>query len=107
MGQLSGRSIRTFVLRQGRLTEGQQRSLDQFWKLFGIDVGDGDLLVKKPGAELSQGQLSQTRADERNSTETVGSARIDPNLRFDNNQAPLWMEIGIGWVAESGRRQKP
>jgi len=36
MGQLSSRSIRTFVLRQGRLTEGQQRSLDLYWKEYGI-----------------------------------------------------------------------
>ncbi len=36
---LSTRSIRTFVLRQGRLTEGQQRSLDRYWPQFGIDVG--------------------------------------------------------------------
>ncbi len=41
MGQLSGRSIRTFVLRQGRLTEGQQRSLDMYWGQFGIDVNAG------------------------------------------------------------------
>lgn len=36
MGQLSTRSIRTFVLRQGRLTEGQQKSLDLYWDDFGI-----------------------------------------------------------------------
>ena len=36
MGQLSTRSIRTFVLRQGRLTEGQQKSLDLHWDVFGI-----------------------------------------------------------------------
>jgi len=43
MGQLSARSIRTFVLRQGRLTEGQQRSLDQYWSVFGIDTGHVDI----------------------------------------------------------------
>lgn len=35
---LSTRSIRTFVLRQGRLTEGQQKSLDQYWPEFGVEV---------------------------------------------------------------------
>lgn len=40
MGQLSTRSIRTFVLRQGRLTEGQQRSLDLHWGTFGIQPVD-------------------------------------------------------------------
>ena len=38
MGQLSSRSIRTFVLRQGRLTEGQQRSLDLYWDEYGIRI---------------------------------------------------------------------
>ncbi len=40
MGQLSTRSIRTFVLRQGRLTEGQQRSLDEHWGTYGIEVAE-------------------------------------------------------------------
>lgn len=31
------RQIRSFVLRQGRLTKGQQQALDQFWPTFGID----------------------------------------------------------------------
>lgn len=35
--KLSTRSIRTFVLRQGRLTEGQQRSLGLHWNTFGIE----------------------------------------------------------------------
>ncbi len=47
MGQLSTRSIRTFVLRQGRLTEGQQRSLDEHWGTFGIEPTEG-------GIDLSQ-----------------------------------------------------
>jgi len=38
---LSKRSIRTFVLRQGRLTEGQQRSLDCHWATYGLEAGDG------------------------------------------------------------------
>jgi len=38
---LSTRSVRTFVLRQGRLTEGQQRSLDLHWPTYGVEV-DGD-----------------------------------------------------------------
>jgi len=31
------RPIRSFVLRQGRLTKGQQRAFDQFWPGFGIE----------------------------------------------------------------------
>lgn len=38
---LSTRSVRTFVLRQGRLTDGQQKSLDLHWSQFGIEVQGG------------------------------------------------------------------
>ena len=38
MVTLSTRSVRTFVLRQGRLTEGQQKSLDQYWPLYGVEL---------------------------------------------------------------------
>ena len=37
------RHIRSYVLRQGRLTRGQQRSLDSEWDRFGLDSTDGDL----------------------------------------------------------------
>ena len=71
---LSTRSVRTFVLRQGRLTEGQQRSLDLHWPTYGLAVegeqtldinacferaaplwleigfGNGDALVQMAGA---------------------------------------------------------
>ena len=33
------RTIRSFVLRGGRLTDGQQRALDQYWPEYGIDEG--------------------------------------------------------------------
>ncbi len=40
MGQiLSTRSLRTFVLRQGRLTQGQAKNLQDYWDRVGIDVG--------------------------------------------------------------------
>ena len=38
MVTLSTRSVRTFVLRQGRLTEGQQKSLDQYWPSYGLEL---------------------------------------------------------------------
>ena len=31
------RTIKSFILRQGRLTQGQQRALDEQWPIFGID----------------------------------------------------------------------
>ena len=31
------RTIRSYVLRQGRLTDGQARALDQYWPVYGID----------------------------------------------------------------------
>ena len=33
----AARSIRSFVLRGGRITAGQQRALDEFWPGFGVD----------------------------------------------------------------------
>lgn len=33
----AARSIRSFVLRGGRITDGQQRALDEFWPDFGVD----------------------------------------------------------------------
>jgi len=78
MGQLSARSIRTFVLRQGRLTEGQQRSLDQYWHQFGINTGHVDI-----------------NSAERDFAPHEGSDRIDLSQHF-TTEAPVWMEIGIG-----------
>jgi tRNA (guanine-N7-)-methyltransferase len=37
------RPIRSFVRREGRLTQGQQRALDALWPRFGIDGGDSPL----------------------------------------------------------------
>lgn len=37
------RRIRSFVRREGRLTPGQQRALDELWGQFGIDEGDAEL----------------------------------------------------------------
>ena len=35
------RRIRSFVRRQGRLTDGQQRALDLYWPEHGLTIGDG------------------------------------------------------------------
>lgn len=37
------RAIKSFVLRQGRITKGQEEALRTFWPIFGIDVGDTPL----------------------------------------------------------------
>jgi tRNA (guanine-N7-)-methyltransferase len=37
------RQIRSFVRRQGRLTTGQQRALQELWQRYGIDVADDSL----------------------------------------------------------------
>ncbi|GAA0413815.1 tRNA (guanosine(46)-N7)-methyltransferase TrmB [Cocleimonas flava] len=39
------RPVRSFVLRQGRLTRGQDDALQNFWPVFGIDRGDSALDV--------------------------------------------------------------
>jgi tRNA (guanine-N7-)-methyltransferase len=40
---LRHRPVRSFVLRAGRLTEGQKRALDELWPLFGVDQGTDEL----------------------------------------------------------------
>lgn len=40
MSDFPRRTIKSFILRQGRLTQGQQRALDELWPVFGIDYQD-------------------------------------------------------------------
>jgi tRNA (guanine-N7-)-methyltransferase len=40
---LHHRTVRSFVLRAGRLTEGQQRALVELWPQYGIEEGEGEL----------------------------------------------------------------
>lgn len=40
MPEIIRRTIKSFILRQGRLTHGQQRALDEQWPVFGIDYED-------------------------------------------------------------------
>lgn len=37
------RPIRSFVLRQGRITDAQRRALQQFWPRYGVTLGDAPL----------------------------------------------------------------
>ena len=39
----NNRAIRSFVLRQGRLTKGQQYALEYLWPLYGIEIADTPL----------------------------------------------------------------
>jgi len=39
VAQTGRRSVRSFVLRGGRLTEGQKRALDELWPRYGIEPG--------------------------------------------------------------------
>jgi tRNA (guanine-N7-)-methyltransferase len=40
---LKRREIRSFVVRGGRLTSAQQRALDEYWPLYGVDAGNDPL----------------------------------------------------------------
>ena len=40
MSEIKKRSIRSFVLRQGRLTTAQQNALDNYWPEFGVDYSE-------------------------------------------------------------------
>jgi tRNA (guanine-N7-)-methyltransferase len=37
------RKVRSYVLRGGRLTEGQKRALEQLWPEYGVDLAEGSL----------------------------------------------------------------
>ncbi|WP_130536635.1 tRNA (guanosine(46)-N7)-methyltransferase TrmB [Thiomicrorhabdus indica] len=39
----SQRRIKSFVLRQGRLTKSQQKALDEHWQTFGLEISQGAL----------------------------------------------------------------
>ena len=60
MTETSHRPIRSFVRREGRLTKGQQRALDDLWTQFGIDSAGPDTLesarmaLKEPVLELDR-----------------------------------------------------
>jgi len=41
--QKSMRRIRSFVVRAGRMTEGQQRALDENWPQYGLELKDGPI----------------------------------------------------------------
>jgi len=41
------RPVRSFVLRQGRLTKGQEDALQNIWPIFGIERGDSKLDITK------------------------------------------------------------
>ena len=43
IGNSELRPVRSFVLRGGRLTEGQKRALEELWPCFGIEPGEGEL----------------------------------------------------------------
>jgi tRNA (guanine-N7-)-methyltransferase len=50
--EVKRRPIKSYVLRQGRLTRGQQQALDQLWPVYGIDFKPGrldlDTLFNRP-----------------------------------------------------------
>ena len=41
------RPIRSFVRREGRLTRGQQRAMDELWPRYGVDTPGVDVLEPK------------------------------------------------------------
>lgn len=43
MTDTAHRPIRSYVLRMGRLTDGQQRAFDEYWPRFGLSHSDGSL----------------------------------------------------------------
>jgi tRNA (guanine-N7-)-methyltransferase len=80
MGNEYLRRIKSFVLRQGRMTVGQQHAYDNLWSKFGI------------GFKLGEQIEAQTEAEEKQQTPL-------PILDFQeifNNSNPVHLEIGFG-----------
>lgn len=46
------RTIRSFVLRQGRLTKGQEQALQNLWPVFGIEYNAGSPIQFKPNQHV-------------------------------------------------------
>lgn len=70
---LRHRPIRSFVLREGRLTRGQQRAFEALWPEFGLELPE----ESEPGLESSSNPC------------------FNPGDAFANTQ-PLHLEIGFG-----------
>jgi len=51
---LQNRRIRSFVLRQGRLTKGQERALQTQWPIFGIDYAENQLNLNQLFGNITQ-----------------------------------------------------
>lgn len=77
---LSTRSVRTFVLRQGRLTEGQQRSLDQHWPTYGLEIEEGRKL--DPDACFDQSAPLWLEIGFGNGEALVQMAQARPDVNF-------------------------
>ncbi len=93
MGQiLSTRSLRTFVLRQGRLTAGQTKNLQDYWPQYGIEVNDSPL---NPAAMFSNENPVWLEIGFGNGEALVEMAAAHPNVNF------LGVEVhlpGVGHV---------
>ena len=93
MGQiLSTRSLRTFVLRQGRLTAGQTKNLQDYWPQYGIEVNDSPL---NPAAMFSNENPVWLEIGFGNGESLVEMAAAHPNVNF------LGVEVhlpGVGHV---------
>ncbi len=46
------RKVRSFVLREGRVTKGQQKALDEFWPIYGFELGKDDFVSLGQGREV-------------------------------------------------------
>jgi tRNA (guanine-N7-)-methyltransferase len=81
------RPIRSFVLREGRLTAGQERAFRDLWPRFGIDWQPGTLLEPRALFKSAQPQAATASDHAVHPTAAAGSASC---------KRPIVLEIGFG-----------
>lgn len=104
--EAGARKIRSFVLRQGRFTEAQQRAFDALWPRFGVDFAPGE----RDGAALDLDALFAARPA--SAVLEIGFGNGEA-LRYAARQDPTRNYIGIevhapgvgrllNWLADDG-----
>ena len=71
--------VRSFVLREGRLTAGQRRALEELWPLFGIDSGADSIDLV---AEFARAAPTTLEIGFGNGESLVAMARNAPDANF-------------------------
>jgi len=87
--RLTSRSIRSFVIRNGRMTDAQTDAMTRLMPTLGIDFHTSPSLSPPPGQPLSQALNQPLSQPDDDATASLQDS-------FAHPERPLWLEIGIG-----------